>query len=219
MKLYIVLAICFRYAVFTDIDEFIVPKINDSWMAVIDTVDSTQEKHYSTYQFSRGVFEKTWGVQSPYSKNFFIQKYQLSTLLYTKRLPIDIYSPRCICDTRKVKVAGIYKSISYTGKAGHTLIHPDVALLNQYRAWVPGHLKQFLFGIVGVQPRYSRKHARNDHTMLHKGHRVMERVFDRIEKISQNKIGNHMPYVEYKEVIKYESIWLSYPWLKSPMFQ
>ena len=61
MKLYIVLAICFRYAVFTDIDEFIVPKINDSWMAVIDTVDSTQEKHYSTYQFSRGVFEKNMG--------------------------------------------------------------------------------------------------------------------------------------------------------------
>lgn len=145
-----------RFVVFTDLDELIVPRRNDTWLQMLSSITGTlkqQQQQRRTdrsrlltpgaFVFRNVFFRTDWNDSSPEGANLssLAVPLQLNTLLKMTREE-RIYPPyvrsKYIAVAKMASMVGVHSVLNFIDDANltHVMVDADDGLLHHYRRWM-----------------------------------------------------------------------------------
>ena len=128
-----------RYTVFVDVDEFIVPMVGTTWDSILSNQSFSLQSPYAALLFRCAFFKKEWKDDETFTNNSIAMKYNIKSLLKTKREP-KIWRPKqrskLLVRPERVFTMGIHHvhafiSTNYVNKN----VPPETGLMFHYRNW------------------------------------------------------------------------------------
>ena len=131
-----------QMVVFTDMDEFIVPKRHKDWRDMVAFLHHKGQGTAATYVFQNAFFRTEWGDDTgslSSSERDAMNSYRIMSLSKTKReryiYPWGMRS-KFICDPLKVEMVGVHNIWRFVNDSFTELDVPaDIGLLHHYRSW------------------------------------------------------------------------------------
>ncbi|KAJ8302688.1 hypothetical protein KUTeg_019084 [Tegillarca granosa] len=124
-----------KYLVYTDLDEFIIPRKGKSWREMLSNLPANQ----AAYTFRNVFFRKEWAdTNLTFAGRDLAEKYKSVTLLKLKReskILSKTQRAKYIINPKYIDTVGIHNIWRFKpGKSNH-YVDPSIGLLNHYRSW------------------------------------------------------------------------------------
>lgn len=163
-----------KYLVYTDLDEFIIPRKGKSWREMLSNLPANQ----AAYTFRNVFFRKEWAdTNLTFAGRDLAEKYKSVTLLKLKReskILSKTQRAKYIINPKYIDTVGIHNIWRFKpGKSNH-YVDPSIGLLNHYRSW--------------EQPNDSVARMDDQQTLIYKDE-LLERLKDTWSKLHNVPLG------------------------------